>query len=320
MKIYVIMNEYNYTYYSGKTVRKNGMKYLDFGLLETAKHYTSKSVAENAVRTMKANPNISGTDDIIAVEYMIDDVTEMVDNEINITVETKRKIKTVPITGTKLVKWYETKTTKCGRKTNSVRTCGITSNENINLVNGLDCISGKIKADNMYEGYAYVMAIKKENYKKVCSGIKHITDDGMLQNINSSNIDSDEYMLLLWNVGSYRIADLNHNILALPIMYGYIDGRIDNYNYDLEKLLKILKENPYILCKDELKISDIPYYNAERGRTQTIYFQMLIPDKEYEKVNRLDSYTMRSRVLEQFIPEIESCKIDHSNDEDNDDY
>lgn len=72
-EIHVLLNDYNMSYYTGKTYISNGEKYLKFGDLKDAKKYSSEQTAERAVWIMKANPNLSGTEDLVATTYLIEE-------------------------------------------------------------------------------------------------------------------------------------------------------------------------------------------------------------------------------------------------------
>ena len=59
----------------------------------------------------------------------------------------------------------------------------------------------------------------------------------------------------------------------------YITGRVDNGSYDLNKAMKILRSNS---CVRNIEEIDIPYYNAEEGRTKAIEFTVLLPQNIHD--------------------------------------
>lgn len=81
------------------------------------------------------------------------------------------------------------------------------------------------------------------------------------------------------------------------ISFDYINGSIDNENYDLEKLLDFLKTKDNIQLKFNT-ILNIPYYNCEEGRNQFIAFDYIPTDKEYNELKKCsDSWIMRKNIL-----------------------
>ena len=58
---------------------------------------------------------------------------------------------------------------------------------------------------------------------------------------------------------------------ALPVARGvdYIDWRADNGHYDLDKAVEVLSKRSDI---HDLRREDIPYYNRDSGRTETLVF------------------------------------------------
>lgn len=227
--------------------------------------------------------------------------------ENDVIIKTHRIIEIEEIEGTDFVFYKDTRDIdKDGEKSVEVYK-GITSIENINSVNGLKSISNIVVAPKMYESEAIVAAISKENLQCVLNGEKHIAD--VVENVNGKDYPFPEnYILVLWNVGSYKIADLHYNFISIPINFGYIDGSVDNERYDLEKLLEKLKKDKNVCDRDNLKISYIPYYNAEDGRNKSIEFKYLLPNDVYEKVANMNSFMRNQYILEEIIG-ADDCRI-----------
>lgn len=207
--------------------------------------------------------------------------------ETEVTIKTKRKIETEEIANTDFVYYRDYKsvisTENPGRE---IRVnIGITSKANLLTVKGLEPIQDVVSAPKMFESKAQVVAIRNENYAALINGKKHLSY--VVEQLDESNVygrDTKNYKLVLYNWECYRIADLQHNLISIPITMSYIDGQISNREYDLEKLLEKLKKDPNVLDRENLHISNIPYYNCEEDKTQTINFQYLLPTEIYEKV------------------------------------
>lgn len=69
---------------------------------------------------------------------------------------------------------------------------------------------------------------------------------------------------------------INYNFIPVPINFSLVDGNIHNGEFDLDKLLKKLKEDECVVNRNNISITDIPYYNAEEGKDKTIEFKYLL--------------------------------------------
>ena len=161
---------------------------------------------------------------------------------------------------------------------------GVTSKENINSVIAMMNIENIVNAPRMYEKKAVVAAINKDNYQKVMNGDMYIGD--AIEHLKNINYSEDKYILVLWNWLSNKIADLNYNFISIPIYFGYLNGSVDDSKYDLNHLLEKLKNDERVCHRENLKITDIPYYNRdyEERRTKQIKFSYLLTDKEYNDI------------------------------------
>jgi len=179
--------------------------------------------------------------------------------------------------------------------------------KNIKAVNGLERISDIVLADKMYDKKAVVAVIHRDDFACVLNGNKHITE--VIRNPYEEDCQPlDNYMIVLWNAASHKIADLHYNFISIPISFGYINGNIDNEKYDLDKLLEKLKKDKNVVNRENLKISNIPYYNAESGKDKTIEFKYLLPDDAYEKVAAMDSFTRGQYILKEIIG-ADECRV-----------
>jgi hypothetical protein len=83
--------------------------------------------------------------------------------------------------------------------------------------------------------------------------------------------------------------------------FDYMNGHVDNAHYDLEKIEEIL------LARDDIRFykegsQQIPYYNAENGRTRHLHFLWIPSDEDFAKLrhirDRFDVYrTIKSDIL-----------------------
>lgn len=220
--------------------------------------------------------------------------------ENDVVIKTHRTIEMEEIEGTDFAYYKDVREIdKNGEKFVEVYN-GVTSIENIKSVNGLKNISNTIVAPKMYDQEAIVTTISRENFKCVLNGKKHIYD--AIEDIGKKNYAFNEnYMIVLWSPLSYKIADLHYNFISIPISFDYTDGCVDNGQYDLEKLLEKLKKDENVVDRENLKISDIPYYNAEDGRDKYIKFKYLLSNDIYEKVENMDRFIQRRYILKEVI-------------------
>ena len=224
------------------------------------------------------------------------------------TVITHRIINTEEIEGTDFVFYIYIREINEDEKSYTKIYKGVTSKENIHAVTGMKDIKDQIKAPKMYNKEAIVAAINKNNYRKVMNGDLHITD--AVEDLGCIDYTEDKYILVLWNWGSYKIADLNYNFISIPINFGYVDGCVDNQRYDLNKLIEKLKNDKHVCYRKELKITNIPYYNCdyENGKTKSIEFKYLLPNDIYNEIIGMDSFMMRQYILRNIIGAKE-CEI-----------
>lgn len=229
--------------------------------------------------------------------------------EDNVIIKTHRTIEIEEIEGTDFAFYTDTRNIDKNGEKSIVMCRNITSIENIKAVKGLQDISNQVVASNMYQGKTIVAAMSKDNFKAVLDGDKHITE--VIEYLDGKDYPiPDDYMFVLWNVGSHRIADLHYKFISIPISIGYIDGSVDNERYNLDKLLEKLKQDENVCDRENLKISDIPYYNAEEGRDKSIEFKYLLPDDVYEKIENMgmDSFMRTQYILKEIIG-ADECRI-----------
>ena len=191
---------------------------------------------------------------------------------------------TKEIPGTDFSKWYMNKTIEADDKTSQSKLCGIARTKDLEQWNSVEAPSWIIKVDKAYRGQAVPTAISKDKYEKVRNAEIHISE--VVEGITLENIDSDDYLLFLWNVGSHQLFDFNENFVEYPIHIDYMDF-ISNANYDLDEVMKKLKESPYVINADKLRIERIPYYNANEHSTLHIPFNVLLAHEDFQKFQEI---------------------------------
>lgn len=219
-------------------------------------------------------------------------------------VEINRRIEIEEINGTDFAYYIDTKEIETNGVFEKKIQKGVTSMENLKAVKEMEKINDIVVAPKMYEKDAIIVAIAKKDFQQVLNGEKHITD--IIENTQINDLSfpiSNDYMLVLWNWKSYKIADLFYNFIPLPIHLNYMNGTVDNERYDLEKLLKKLKEDEHVINRENLKITNIPYYNAEEDRNQTIDFLYLLDKEDYQKTATMDNLFSTYYILDKIDQE-----------------
>ena len=152
----------------------------------------------------------------------------------------------------------------------------ITSEENVNNATGLNSISKRVFMPGLYNNYAVVSMISNDNFDLLLKGKVRVYDENVIEDYDDFKYNENDYKLVLWNWGSYELVDFEgkHIPVAVRVSYDYNCGRMTNKEYDLEKIVKLLKDNENIMAyqeerykenygkRRELSITKIPYYNS----------------------------------------------------------
>ena len=81
---------------------------------------------------------------------------------------------------------------------------------------------------------------------------------------------------------NYLIYSIDNKMpISIPMKFDYISGNITNKNFDLDKALKILKKNKFVL---DCSIQDIPWFNRDNDETKYISYVVYLDQKTYDKV------------------------------------
>lgn len=214
-------------------------------------------------------------------------------------IHTHRTIETKDIDGTDFCLFTDTKTIKNNKERKTVTVTGVTLKEYVEKIEGMEYICCNIPAPKMYRETAVVVAISNEDYETLMKGKKHITD--VVKYLDEIVFDESKYKLVLWNSGSHKIADLNYKFISIPIRMGYIDGRVTNEYYQLDKLLEKLKVDTNVLDRESLEITLIPWYNRDEDSTESIEFKYLLPTEIYEKIVNKDMFEKYEYIMTNVI-------------------
>lgn len=82
--------------------------------------------------------------------------------------------------------------------------------------------------------------------------------------------------LLFFSSGDYLIVDMSGRPVPVAITFDYLDGGLDEEQYDIDAVAAHLAENPEITFLGEglsrSGVSEVPYYNAYDGRERQVKF------------------------------------------------
>ncbi len=130
--------------------------------------------------------------------------------------------------------------------------------------------------------HCYFVMMSNSDYKELYSGKGHITDYVKYFNYKEYSENKDNYKYFLFNYHNYYLFDLDFEIVPLPVHINYMQ-QLTNKEFDLENVINILKDKKDIHSEnkysDKLKITDIPYYNAEEDSNKQIEL-WFVPSKE----------------------------------------
>jgi uncharacterized short protein YbdD (DUF466 family) len=212
---------------------------------------------------------------------------------------------TKEIPGTEFSKWYIEKTVEADGKTTESKYYGIGRTKDLEQWNSVDAPGWNIKAEKAYRGHAVPAAISKIKYEKMRNAELHVTE--AVESVTCDNIDSDDYLLFLWNVGSHQLLDFHEEFVEYPIHIDYMDF-VSNANYDLDEMMKILKASPYVINADNLTIERIPYYNASEHSTHHIPCHVLMTREDFQKyqdIRQKNSFGAKKFILKDILGLIE---------------
>jgi len=101
-----------------------------------------------------------------------------------------------------------------------------------------------------------------------------------------SNEKSDKRILVFFSRYDHTWRDHNFRMLSRPIYFDYIDARMNNKNYHLNKVLEHLRKREDIEI-EEGQILDIPYYSRDEDYTRYLSFWWYPTDRVYRNLYTL---------------------------------
>lgn len=102
--------------------------------------------------------------------------------------------------------------------------------------------------------------------------------------ITYKDIDPIKNTTYYWWEEGHILFDAEWNVVPFIIKWDYIGTPFHNGVLKLKKAIRILKEHPWVMNKDELEIKDIEYYNRDEERTKYIEVALLPDKKTYNEI------------------------------------
>lgn len=184
---------------------------------------------------------------------------------------------------------------------------GVTTIDKLMGVRGYAEVPYLINVDKK-EPYT-VTAIPISDLEKLKKGVIHFGNYDFPWGIEENLGDDMVYVLV--RTYDFTIRDMNEKLIPLPIGLNYIDGKLNNKHYDLDKVLEIIKANPSRFVTSDggdaslIKIQNIPYYNVDKDRTKFIKCKYLPTDEEYSEYFYSKHYLRYDKIVEKWFSE---CK------------
>ena len=212
-----------------------------------------------------------------------------------------------------------------------VQTEGVSEISELNKWNG--------GAESIFNGYSLLDNSAVKKYKKYgmpspafssvdwdYDDLKKAISKTPYSDFKNGKTEGKQFVLISWYDHSLTLLD--GTVVSKPMHFNYIEGQIDNTNYDLEKLAELLYERDDIIFYDDREImhapitekeckniiQDIPYCNAENGRTETINFLFTLPQEQFDQMKkdlgeRDGTYERFQYIKKNDLLEIESASL-----------
>lgn len=99
---------------------------------------------------------------------------------------------------------------------------------------------------------------------------------------NFNKLDPSRFYL--FSTSDNILYNVHGRAISTAILVSGVVG-FTNYDYKLPELLKYLKNDPRVINRNELKISDLAYYHVTGGRDRTIHpVYMYFQQNQYDKI------------------------------------
>ena len=203
----------------------------------------------------------------------------------------------------------ENKTTRDDEEPNVSSVYGVTTIDKLRKVKGYDEVPYLINMpdDKKKEPYT-VMSIPSGDLEKLKKGVIHFENYDFPCDVK---VDDADTVYILVRTFDISLRDMDENLIPLPIGLNYIDGKLNNKHYDLDKVLEIIKANPSRFVTSDggdaslIKVQNIPYYNADKDRTKFINCKYLPTDEEYKEYFYSKHYLRYEKIVDKWFSE---CK------------
>jgi len=164
----------------------------------------------------------------------------------------------------------------------------------------------RIKDDN--KKYGHLTFVKPEFFEFIKTKDPHRRYDGLsswgweLFVIDEHKISVEEIYNLIekdqfvyWYGSGHQIFDSKKNILPFARHFDYISHIFHNGHAKLPELLEYLKTHDWVINKENVKITDIPYYNSDESHSKMIEV-IIKPDNKsfqamYERCKDKDNWS-----------------------------
>lgn len=131
--------------------------------------------------------------------------------------------------------------------------------------------------------YSYIPDVQNLKFKK--DWVKQYWEELPLPTDRSWELaDSNIEKHLIWFCkNSHTLWNVEMKRLSNPIFLNYIDARLHDGNYDLEKVKDLFQKSDKLKMY-EVEIDEIPYYNRDKNQNNSIYAFVLFNQKTFEEI------------------------------------
>ena len=182
---------------------------------------------------------------------------------------------------------------------------GVTTIDKLRKVKGCDEVPYLINVDDDKKKEPYtVMSIPSGDLEKLKKGVIHFAHYDFPYDVK---VDDADTVYVLVRTYDFTMRDMDEKLIPLPIGLNYIDGKLNNKHYDLDKVLEIIKANPSRFVTSDggdaslIEIQNIPYYNADKDRTKFINCKYLPTDEEYKEYFYSKHYLRYDKIVEKWF-------------------
>lgn len=205
--------------------------------------------------------------------------------------ETDIQYKTKDIEGTDFLKWWAIKVIKINGEIESEKKyCGVCLKSIFESIDTCDFPSSDISFNFLANTLWSVKAIKKSDMQEILKGNKYLDSYNVLKEVNSENIDSDEYELYLYGVYYSQLLTLDKKVVYVPIPLNVANqtalGKRYNWSYVLSEFENIFNGQRDSICQVVAIVKKKSNYGGAM-----VYFNL--PTESYLKYQSLKNCVSR---------------------------